>query len=224
MDTPPQPFDPTRPRHCAGARGPHRRARDPNRSPVRSERVRSRGSACARRPSTSAASRSGSATSSAVARAPASPTPRRAARCCYGNDNSIAGSSATARTSSCSAPSRRPSHRRFVSADPRRYRSRARRDKRGLYIAELKLLSAAVPADWRLFLELLAHTGVRIGEAIELRRDRDVILDGQPQRTVALTAPAAGTVLAAWRGRMAEWCCVSRWDRRATRQTTAAWS
>jgi integrase len=53
-------------------------------------------------------------------------------------------------------------------------------EKRALIIAELKVLLAAVPADWRLFFELLAHTGLRIGEAIELRWGRDVILDGPP--------------------------------------------
>jgi integrase len=34
--------------------------------------------------------------------------------------------------------------------------------------AELALLLAAIPADWRLFFEFLTHTGLRIGEAIGL--------------------------------------------------------
>ena len=34
--------------------------------------------------------------------------------------------------------------------------------------AELGLLVAAIPADWRLFFEFLTHTGLRIGEAIGL--------------------------------------------------------
>jgi len=35
--------------------------------------------------------------------------------------------------------------------------------------AELALLLAAIPAEWRLFFELLAHTGLRISEAIGLK-------------------------------------------------------
>ena len=53
-------------------------------------------------------------------------------------------------------------------------------DKRALTIAELRLLLAALPDRWRLLFELLAHTGLRIGEAIELRWERDVILGDRP--------------------------------------------
>ena len=53
-------------------------------------------------------------------------------------------------------------------------------EKRALTIAELRLLLAALPADRRVLFELLAHTGLRIGETIELRWGRDLILEGQP--------------------------------------------
>jgi len=53
-------------------------------------------------------------------------------------------------------------------------------DKRALTIAELRLLLAALPDRWRLLFELLAHTGLRIGEAIELRWERHVILGDRP--------------------------------------------
>lgn len=36
---------------------------------------------------------------------------------------------------------------------------------------ELTLVLTAVPAEWRLFFELLAHTGLRIGEAVALKWD-----------------------------------------------------
>jgi integrase len=53
-------------------------------------------------------------------------------------------------------------------------------EKHALTIVQLRLLLAALPADRRLLFELLAHTGLRIGEAIELRWARDLILDGRP--------------------------------------------
>jgi integrase len=51
-------------------------------------------------------------------------------------------------------------------------------DVKALTDAELKRLLAALPDPWRLFFEFLGETGLRIGEAIELRR-RDVDLDGR---------------------------------------------
>jgi integrase len=53
-------------------------------------------------------------------------------------------------------------------------------DKRALTIVELKLLLGALPERWRVLFELLDHTGLRIGEAIELRWERDVILGERP--------------------------------------------
>lgn len=53
-------------------------------------------------------------------------------------------------------------------------------EKRALSIRELNRLLVELPADWRLFFELLTHTGLRIGEASELRWGRDVILTGRP--------------------------------------------
>jgi integrase len=35
--------------------------------------------------------------------------------------------------------------------------------------AELAILRAAIPEDWRLFFEFLTHTGLRISEAVRLR-------------------------------------------------------
>lgn len=48
--------------------------------------------------------------------------------------------------------------------------------KRALTLAQLRVLLDALPAQWRLFFEFLAHTGLRIGEASEVRWDRDLIL------------------------------------------------
>jgi integrase len=45
----------------------------------------------------------------------------------------------------------------------------AREQRRALDQEDLARFLAACPEDWRLFFELLAHTGMRIGEAIELR-------------------------------------------------------
>ncbi len=53
-------------------------------------------------------------------------------------------------------------------------------EKQALTIAQLKVLLAALPADRRLLFELLAHSGLRIGEAIELRWGRDLIFHDQP--------------------------------------------
>jgi len=49
-------------------------------------------------------------------------------------------------------------------------------DKRAMTLAELRHVLEALPSDRRLFFELLAHTGLRIGEAIELRWARDLLL------------------------------------------------
>ncbi|HEV3002264.1 MAG TPA: tyrosine-type recombinase/integrase [Solirubrobacteraceae bacterium] len=53
-------------------------------------------------------------------------------------------------------------------------------EKRALTIDELRRLLAALPEHYRLLAEFLAHTGLRIGEASELRWGRDVILSGRP--------------------------------------------
>jgi integrase len=53
-------------------------------------------------------------------------------------------------------------------------------DKRAMSIDELQRLMGEVPPRWHLFFEFLAHTGLRIGEASELRWGRDVILAGRP--------------------------------------------
>ena len=47
-------------------------------------------------------------------------------------------------------------------------------------IDELQRLMAELPPRWRLFFEFLAHTGLRIGEASELRWGRDLVLGGPP--------------------------------------------
>jgi integrase len=54
-------------------------------------------------------------------------------------------------------------------AQPNPHGHRAKR--KALSEPELRALLAAVPAEWRLFFEFLAHTGLRIGEAIALRWD-----------------------------------------------------
>jgi integrase len=56
----------------------------------------------------------------------------------------------------------------------------APREKRALTIDELRRLLAALPPHYRLLAEFLAHTGLRIGEASELRWGRDVVLTGRP--------------------------------------------
>jgi integrase len=56
----------------------------------------------------------------------------------------------------------------------------APKEKRALTIDELRRLLAAAPEHYRLLFECLAHTGVRIGEASELRWGRDVVLAGRP--------------------------------------------
>jgi len=53
-------------------------------------------------------------------------------------------------------------------------------ERRAMTIAELQRLLAHTPPRWRLLFELLAHTGLRIGEATELRWGRDVILVNKP--------------------------------------------
>jgi integrase len=46
--------------------------------------------------------------------------------------------------------------------------------------AELRALLAELPAEWRLFFEFLAHTGLRIAEAIEVRWGRDLVVCDPP--------------------------------------------
>ncbi len=47
-------------------------------------------------------------------------------------------------------------------------------------IEELQRLMAEVPERWRLFFEFLAHTGLRIGEASEVRWGRDLVFGDRP--------------------------------------------
>ena len=47
-------------------------------------------------------------------------------------------------------------------------------------IEELLRLMAEVPERWRLFFEFLAHTGLRIGEASEVRWGRDLVFGDRP--------------------------------------------
>jgi integrase len=53
-------------------------------------------------------------------------------------------------------------------------------DKRAMTVDELQRLMAELPPRWHLFFEFLAHTGLRIGEASEVRRGRDIVLTGRP--------------------------------------------
>lgn len=53
-------------------------------------------------------------------------------------------------------------------------------ETRAMSIAQLQEVLAEIPDEWRLFFDLLAQTGLRIGEAIELRWGRDVVLGVQP--------------------------------------------
>jgi integrase len=55
-----------------------------------------------------------------------------------------------------------------------------REDVKALSEPELAALLSQLPAEWRTFFEFLAQTGLRIGEAIELRWGRDVILGDKP--------------------------------------------
>lgn len=57
-------------------------------------------------------------------------------------------------------------------------------ERRALTREELRRFLEAVAPDWRLFFELLAQTGVRIGEAVELRAGRDLKLGARPQLEV----------------------------------------
>ncbi|MCW3001932.1 MAG: Phage integrase family [Conexibacter sp.] len=52
--------------------------------------------------------------------------------------------------------------------------------KQAMTAAQLRAVIDEVPAEWRLFFEFLAHTGLRIAEAIEVRWGRDLVLDEQP--------------------------------------------
>jgi integrase len=53
-------------------------------------------------------------------------------------------------------------------------------DKRAMTIQELRRVVGEVPPRWKLLFELMAHTGLRIGEVSELRWGRDVVLTGRP--------------------------------------------
>ena len=53
-------------------------------------------------------------------------------------------------------------------------------DKRAMTVEELQRLIAEVPERWRLFFEFLAHTGLRIGEASEVRWGRDLVFGERP--------------------------------------------
>ena len=57
------------------------------------------------------------------------------------------------------------------------------RKRRPLTLAELERFMDALPGEWRLFVLLLAHTGLRIGEMLGLRWG-DVHLDDDPGLTV----------------------------------------
>ena len=68
-------------------------------------------------------------------------------------------------------------------SDERRTRTQAK----ALTRAELALLLAACPSEWRLFFEFLAHTGLRIGEAIGL-----TLGARRARRPAAAAGPRAG--------------------------------
>jgi len=53
-------------------------------------------------------------------------------------------------------------------------------EKQAMSIKQLQAVLAEIPPEWRLFFEVLAQTGLRIGEAIELRWGRDVIFGAEP--------------------------------------------
>jgi integrase len=61
---------------------------------------------------------------------------------------------------------------------------RAIKETKAMTIRQLNEVLDQVPAEWRLFFELLAQTGLRIGEIIELRWGRDVDLGDEPKLRV----------------------------------------
>ena len=55
------------------------------------------------------------------------------------------------------------------------------KERRALTRDELRRLLGELAPEWRLFFEVLAQTGVRIGEAVELRAGRDLKLGARPR-------------------------------------------
>ena len=47
-------------------------------------------------------------------------------------------------------------------------------------VLQLRALLDEIPPEWRLFFEFMAHTGLRIGEMIEVRWGRDIVVDASP--------------------------------------------
>jgi integrase len=75
------------------------------------------------------------------------------------------------------------SHVGAVEADPPREFLLVDAESLAVFLdvrGEGRRLIGELPARWRLFFEFLAHTGLRIGEASELRWGRDVILSDRP--------------------------------------------
>jgi integrase len=52
--------------------------------------------------------------------------------------------------------------------------------KRAMTVVQLRALMDEIPPEWRLFFEFMAHTGLRIGEMIEVRWGRDLIVSATP--------------------------------------------
>lgn len=71
-----------------------------------------------------------------------------------------------------------------VAFDGHRQGVAAVTERRALTRAELRRFLAEVAPEWRVFFELLAQTGVRIGEAVELRAGRDLKLGAMPRLEV----------------------------------------
>lgn len=68
------------------------------------------------------------------------------------------------------------------------------REVRAMTRAELSRLLGFVRTDWLLFHEFLAHTGLRWGEAIELRWDRDVHFGARPHIKVNYQRTKTGKI------------------------------
>lgn len=52
--------------------------------------------------------------------------------------------------------------------------------KKAMTVLQLRALLDEIPPEWRLFFEFMAHTGLRIGEMIEVRWGRDLVVDASP--------------------------------------------
>ena len=52
--------------------------------------------------------------------------------------------------------------------------------KKAMTVVQLRALLEEVPPEWRLFFEFMAHTGLRIGEMIEVRWGRDLVVGDEP--------------------------------------------